>query len=300
MNILQQPHGVESAGSANGPRPLHQRQQSDAQRSALLNMFKEQTPLSPGSGSDATVRPTKPAEERLAQHPKYPQPVAQVQPSGQQRPTLTAPRANGGHVTARTEQNLPFRPVQILSRAKQAENIPSAQSHGPNSPAQLPVASLQNGARHVAPLAAVSADPPSIISQVAHAYNAAAQGRGRALHPEASNAPYNQRQPTAPSPADILQGLPHDGKPEQAKKLLSLFGKPQPPVTEPYHEGKGKTRDTTSPDQPRSRVASLSHTLGGGDASQGGASTSRRGSGLPPISPSDTAFLLNFLNKQTV
>jgi mRNA-decapping enzyme subunit 2 len=292
MNILQQPHGVDSPSSANGPRPPHQRQQSDVQRSALLDMFKKQTPLSPGSGSDATVRSTTPIEERLGQNHMIPQPMAQIQPSGSPHASLAAPRATGGHSTGNTEQNLPFRPVQILSRAKQAENIPIAQPHGSTSPAQFPVASLQNGARHVEPLAAVSAAPSSIMTQVA-----AAQGRGRALHPEASNAPYNQRQPAAPLPADILQGLPHEGNPEQAKKLLSLFGKPQPPVTEHGHEG--KTRDPTIPDQPKSRMASLSHTLGGGDATQG-PSTSRRGSGLPPISPSDTAFLLNFLNKQTV
>jgi hypothetical protein len=298
MDILQQPHGMGVPSPGHGPRPLHQRQQSDAQRSVLLDIFKKQAPLSPGSGSDATVRPTKPVEERPTQNPMLNEPVTHVQ-HPQPPATLAAPRASGGHGTANTRQNLPFQPVQILSRAKKAENIPSAQPHGSSSPAQPPVASLQNGARHVVPLAAVSANPPSIITQVANAYNAAAQGPGRALYPEASNAPYNQTQPAAPSPADILQGRPHDGNPEQAKKLLSLFGKPQPPGTEMAHEGKGKMRETNVPDQPKSRVPSLSHHLTGGDTTQG-ASTSRRGSGLPPISPSDTAFLLNFLNKQTV
>lgn len=298
MNILQQPHGAGSPGSASGSRPSHQRQQSDAQRSALLNMFKKQTPVSPSSGSDATVKPTKPTQERLAEDSMSNRPVGQVQ-HPRVRATVASPRANVGHITAHTEQNLPFRPVQILSRAKQAENISSAQSHGANNPAQLPASSLHDGVRQDVPPAVGSANPPSIIAQVANAYNAAAKGRDAVPHTQASNAPYKQLQPAARSPADILQGRPHDGNPDQAKKLLSLFGQPQSPEAETTLEGKGKMRDTNVPAQARSRVASASHTLGGADAAQG-ASTSRRGSGLPPISPSDTAFLLNFLNKQTV
>lgn len=308
-NMQQQPNGVAKPVSFDGPPPAqhHQLPQPDTHRSALLDMFKKQAPLSPASGSDATVKPAKPVTERPVRNPVFSPAAAAAQPqsTAQAIAVAASPQANGGPVVMNPELNLPFRATQILSRPKQGENMPSDKQHGANGHVPHAVTQKHREARHAAPLSATSVNQPAVILQAANAYNAP-QSRGQAFNPQASNAPYNHTQhsgPLAASPksfpgAGMLHGR-QEGNPEQAKKLLSLFGKPQPSPTGLSADDKGKMKETSMMDQPRSRMASLSHASASGDGAQnGGSSTSRRGSATP-ISPSDRDFLLNYLASVT-
>ncbi|KAJ9152164.1 Mrna decapping complex subunit 2 [Coniochaeta hoffmannii] len=228
--------GVTLGQPAQNPNP-----QQAAHRSALLDIFKKQTPLSPTSSSDATVRPSRAENER-------PTHVAETSRAGtqQQQPQADAmgvhPRSDVGLTGMNPELNLPFRATQILARPKQAENIASQGHSGPSTQIRGTV-SPQN-------------------------LNVSYNNRP---YPAAQSSPNT----TAFPAASMLAGR-QESNLEQRQKLLSLFGsKAQPSPTALWADDKGKQQEVLN-EQPRSRVASLS-----GEGMQAVPLAPRRASGTP-------------------
>lgn len=262
-NLYQQLDGAaKQPAPQSGPllgqhvqNPISNPQQA-AHRSALLDIFKKQGPLSPTSSSDATVRPGKTENERPGRGVEMPRAPVQQQQQQQHSVDVIAAQSNMGPAVMNPELNLPFRATRILSRPKPAENAPS---HGQPAP------STQVRGSGVSQSSATSYNRPSA---------------GAAVNsPNAAGFPA----------AGMLAGK-QENNPEQRQKLLALFSKPQSsPTAALSGEEKGKQKEVVA-EQPRSRVASL-----GGEGMHSASSASRRGSATP-ISPSDRDFLLNFLN----
>lgn len=292
-NLYQQLDGTTKQAPQNGPllaQPT-QNQQPNAHRSALLDMFKKQGPLSPASSSDATVRPGKPEYERPGR-------VAEMStvPVQQQSPAdaMVAASQSVGPVAMNPELNLPFRALQILSRPKQTEIVPSQGQPGPSTQAP-PVPRHRNKMNMAPPLSAPVSQPGSVPQVTDMQSPSQAPSAGI---PQNFNTSYNRPYPGASNspnmgafPAAGMLANRQETNPEQRQKLLSLFSKAQPSPTAVSGDEKGKQKEVMV-EKPRSRVASLASASGEG--LQAVPSTSRRGSGTP-ISPSDRTFLLNYL-----
>jgi mRNA-decapping enzyme subunit 2 len=280
-----------------------QGQQTDAHRSSLLDMFKKGAPLSPSS-SDSTIKPGKVQAEAVLGTKGSP--VFKAHPVNE-----TASRGadvNGGNARANAETNLPYRPVQILSRPSQqgsprsdrdvfanqqmhnhvAASINSAQSDSRNSGYRNLPSPRDRGF-----LRGESGKGSPRFTLAAQAVQAAGYPYGHSPQqaPQASPALHQHQ------PSNALQQR-QNANPEQKQKLLSLFApKDQASPTGFVGNEKGKGKEASVPEQvrsstPRSRVASLASA--GGDNIQGSAPSSRRGSGTP-ISPADRNFLLSYL-----
>ncbi|KAK0646126.1 hypothetical protein B0T16DRAFT_412684 [Cercophora newfieldiana] len=295
------PQVVPSPGSqASVSRQGHP---TDAHRSSLLDMFKKATPLSPSS-SDSTIKPAKAHAEQV--------PSAKGSPAFKAHPTHESVSRvadiNGGSARGSAEPNLPYRPVQILSRQSQqgsprsdrdqifatqqmhnhvATSINSAQSDSRNSGyCNLP------SPRERGFLRGEGGKGSPRFSLAAQAVQAAGYPYGHSPQQTQASPALHQYQPS-----NALHQR-QNSNPDQKQKLLSLFApKEQASPTGFASDEKGKGKDTSILEQarsntPRSRVASLASA--GGDNVQGSAASSRRGSGTP-ISPADRNFLLSYL-----
>lgn len=191
-----------------------------AHRSALLDMFKKQAPLSPTSSSDATVRPGQTENERPGRGAEVSRAPVQQQRSADAR--AVAPAPNMEPVVMNPELNLPFRATQILSRPKQTENVPSHGQPAPNTQVR----------------------GPGVPQDFGTSYNRLSAG--------ALNSPN-----AAGVPAEGMLAGKQESNPEQRQKLLALFSKPQPSPNAVSSGEKGKQKEVVA-EQPRSRVASLS------------------------------------------
>lgn len=285
------------------------------QPSTLLDLFKKQGTLSPTSSSDATVRAGKSDNERPV-HMSENSTALSDKPQSSVDASVAAAQPDGSPVVMNPELNLPYRAMQILSRPKQAENIPGEKSPQVQSAPAPPPPAHREPRQTMPPFTG-----PAPVSQAGAAFNAAKQTRTRpirpirqpinppprhAQYPGAARSPnavvfpaagmFNRQETNRPEQQkQALEALfgshrREPSNPEQKQTLLSLFGKAQPQPS-PTTEAKGKMKEASMMDQPRSRVASL----GGGEATL--PSSSRRGSGTPnsPISTEDRNFLLGYL-----
>lgn len=224
-NLYQQLDGAtKQPVPQNGPflgQPAHNSNpQQAAHRSALLDIFKKQVPLSPSSSSDATVRPGNTENGRPGHAAEMPRAPVQQQPSAN---AMAVPHvSNVAPVAMNPELNLPFRATQILSRPKQAEKVPSQGQPAPSTQVRGPGIPQNFNTSNNRP------------------------------YPGALNSPN-----AAGFPATGMLAGRQESNPEQRQKLLSLFSKPQPSPTAVLADGKGKQNEVMA-EQPRSRVASLS------------------------------------------
>jgi len=284
-----------------------QGQPSDAHRSSLLDMFKKAAPLSPSS-SDSTIKPEKAKGEPV--FGATASPVFKTTPANANEGIPRATEINGGSVRTNSETNLPYRPIQILSRQSQQSSPKSdrdqvfvnTQMH---NHVAASINSAQSDSRNSGHRNLPSPRDRTFL-------RGESQGKGSprftlaAQAVQAAGLPYGHSPQQAPHTGPTLQQYPsnntlqqrQNANPEQKQKLLSLFApKDQASPTGFMGDDKGKTKEAANLDQvrsgtPRSRVASLASA--GGENIQGSAPTSRRGSGTP-ISPADRNFLLSYL-----
>lgn len=288
---------------------------TDAHRSALLDMFKRSGPRSPLSNEIRShLGPEGTPEEAGFSRSDKPSSPAHRTPSAAEA-IASASDINGGPVQMNPEVALPYRPVQILSRPKQAEPVNTQDLF--NTQAQIqrlqqrlsPHGSTWNDGKSATRHGVPSPRDRALAHQVEQEskrfpqYNYAAQAASlpytQTLHQPPSGGQvlplYQQQQ----QPASVFQRRP-DTNSEQKQKLLSLFGKEPPSAPGFAGDDKGKAREPAAFDlaqaaAPRSTVASFA-SAGGADvtAATGSAPTSRRGS-QTPISPADRNFLLSYL-----
>lgn len=293
---------TQSPGTQVVPR---QGNPTDAHKASLLDMFKKGGHMSP-SGSDSTVKAGQGpdsafAPQRASGSPSFKAPVTAEAAARMPEGSTSPARVN-------LETNMPFRPVQILSRNQhpgspksdrdvilagtQLQNhaaaaMNAAQSDGRNSgyrnaPSPRDRAFLRQGESHG------KSSPRFSLAAQAASYPYGHSPKQSLVNPQVLPT-LQSYQPNSSLPRRA------DANPEQKQKLLSLFGKDQPSPTGFTSEEKGKFKEAHILEQarPRSRVASLA-SAGGDNIPQGSAPTSRRGSGTP-ISPADRSFLLSYL-----
>lgn len=297
---------------------LKHAQPADSHRTALLDMFRKTGPRSPLS-NEIRMQPggaqqsTGFAREGETGSPAYKTPSAA-------EATALASEANGASLRMNPESNLPYRPVQILSRPKQAD-------HGQQPQDQTGArAQMQRLQQRLGPRGSPRQEgrntgrqgPPSPRDRVFP--QQMGQEAKRSPQPsyaaaQAASIPYAQQSPSSthsvPSFQQQQQQQPtsahqhrKDSNPEQRQKLLSLFSKEQQPSPTGFtadDKGKGKepaaASDRPQSGTPRSRVASFA-SAGANEPIAGSTATSRRGS-QTPISPADRSFLLSYLESVT-
>jgi mRNA-decapping enzyme subunit 2 len=253
------------------------RQPADKHRSALLDMFKKEIPP---SGSQVTAKPVQVNPETIA-HAS----IGETSRGSKMKTTAeaveTASRANGGPVVMNPELNLPYRALQILSRPKQAENMPAADRKDvqPMTTSQRPgpVSRTSSGTK------ATSSEPTNLTRLPPFSQPAAVTQPQSHPQYQAFSGPNN----AAGFPATDMLHNRQESNPEQKQKLLSLFGKPQPsPNTEDRGKEKEIMQQAHSGSPTKSRVSSF--------ASAGGREPGSAGS-KQQISSADRDFLLGFL-----
>ena len=299
---------VHSTISQAAPADLAKRNPpTDKHRSALLDMFKKQAPLSPTT-TEATARPNR-VQPQLPTHFGG---EAKGSPTPQSPAELNAAarEANGGAVVMNPELNLPYRAFKILSRPAQGENKPPTSQRPEVHATSLEVTSPPNEEKHMIRPNMMSPKSSARPSPRTESAGKGSSGRLPTFpHPPSASTSFNHPQYQGPpsshhSPSFPASGVLHrrqDTNPEQKQKLLSLFGKPQPSPTSVTSGDGGKDGRGSNPSEQilsgaqRSRVASLASV---GDVAQGSSTQSRRGS-QTPISPADRNFLLGFLQSVT-
>ena len=278
---------------------------TDAHQASLLDMFKKGGHRSP-SGSDSTVRASQVSDNAFA--PQRPSDSPSFKAPGTAETAARVPDGGGSPAHVNLENNTPFRSVKILSHTQHPESPKSDRD------AMFAGTQLQNhtaAAMNAAQSDGRNSGYRNAPSPRDRAFLRQGESRGKSspkfsLAAQAASYPYGHSPKHSlvnPQVLPTLQSyqpnssLPRrsDANPEQKQKLLSLFGKDQPPLTGFTSEEKGKSKEPHILEQarPRSRVASLA-SAGGDNISQGSAPTSRRGSGTP-ISPADRSFLLSYL-----
>ncbi|KAB5557944.1 hypothetical protein GE09DRAFT_93819 [Coniochaeta sp. 2T2.1] len=284
-SLYQQLDGTARSAPQNAPLPTQPARlpPQDAHRSAMLNLFKNPAPLSPTSSSDATVRPGKVEQARTIRGAEVPK--APVQ---QQYIVPHTSQSNGAPVAMNPEANLPFRALQILSRPKQVENVPVQPQYNPS--AQAPPPPVHREIRHIiAPVSAQVNQPAPAPQLPAHL--------NQNINPFQPTGAASHSPNTGTFPAAGMLGGRQQQNPEQAKALLSLFGKA--PQSSPTTGGqanlldKGKQKEVPLQQQPISLQQSNASVSG-----EGIQAASRRGSGAPLAPEEKDKFLMNFLLKQ--
>ncbi|KAH6841124.1 hypothetical protein B0I37DRAFT_347703 [Chaetomium sp. MPI-CAGE-AT-0009] len=318
------PRAMQPSEPQSGPKPS---QPADTHRTALLDMFKKSGPRSPLS-NEIRMQPGKAQQSPGFERKDEPASPSYKAPSAAEA-VAQAPEANGAPVRMNPEFNLPYRPVQILSRPKQGDQGKSQEYASAMAQMQRlqqrfsPSGSSLQDARNAGRQNLPSPRDRGFLQQMEHEAKRSPQSNYAAAH--AASLPYAQQSPSSPysnpvfqqqqqqqpqqqQPAPMFQQR-KDSNSEQKQKLLSLFSKEQqqqqrqqgdsPASMTAGEKGKGK-EPTGAGSTPRSRVESFASAGGNEPAITGAGSsaTSRRGS-QTPISPADRSFLLSYLESVT-
>jgi mRNA-decapping enzyme subunit 2 len=312
------PRTVRPVKNQPGPKPVHPDVHSDPHRSALLDMFKRAGPKSPLSNE---FRLRSEGTQEAAASTRIEEPRSSPLKATPATETITpASGANGAPVMMNSEASLPYRPMQILSRPKQAEsgeplNYSNTQAQMQHLQQRISPRGWTTQDARKAGLQGLPSPRDRVVSQPTE-QEAKRSPRPNYAAAQAASLPYTQQSPSsmhaAPSFYQAQQPLTSvlqrrkDSNPEQKQKLLSLFSVGQQQQQQPSPaEDKGKGKEPAAFDQPqslggapRSRVASLASASGTEPAAVGSASNSRRGSATP-ISPADRSFLFSYLQSMT-
>ncbi|KAL2129493.1 hypothetical protein VTI74DRAFT_7680 [Chaetomium olivicolor] len=317
------PRTMQSQATPSGPKSA---QPADSHRSALLDMFKKQSPRSPLS-NEVRMQPSMAQENAGFVRKNEPGSPAYKTPSAAEAMT-SASEANGGPVRMNPELNLPYRAVQILSRSKQTE-----QSNDQDAGAQAQLQRLQQRLSPTGPARQEARDAglqglPSPRSHSFSQQQMQQQQQEAKRSPQlpyaaaqAASLPYAQQSPcsTHAVPSFVQQQQQtssvllrrQDATPEQRQKLLSLFSKVEQQQQQAQmssssgldSKGKGKEAVYETPPRrsgtPRSRVASMASAGANEPAVAGGSGPGSRRGSQTPISPADRSFLLSYLEQVT-
>ncbi|KAL2189066.1 hypothetical protein L209DRAFT_752256 [Thermothelomyces heterothallicus CBS 203.75] len=301
-------------------------QPNDTHRSALLEMFKKAGPRSPLSNEIKMQPGSSQQSSGTTRHNDTGSPGYKATSAAE----LLTSASGANHTPGRTDSDLnrPYRPVQILSRPKQGEHsnsqdFASAQAQIQRLQQRLsPMGSTWQDAGNTGRQGMSSPRDRAFSHYMEQEAKRSPQPNYAAAH--AASLPYASQSPSSTHFASPFQqqqqfqqsiGMQQrrkDSNPEQKQKLLSLFSKGQPQQQSQQAsptgftaEAKGKGKETTifdqprSGDTPRSLVASFA-SVGSNEPSGTGGSgqTSRRGS-QTLISPADRNFLLSYLESVT-
>ncbi|KAL2159606.1 hypothetical protein VTH06DRAFT_2175 [Thermothelomyces fergusii] len=304
-------------------------QTNETHRSVLLEMFKKSGPRSPLSNEIKLQSSGSQQSSETTRHSDTGSPSYKATSTAES--LASAPRANQTPGRTDSDLNLPYRPVQILSRPKQGE-------HNSSDDFASTQAQMQRLQQRLSPTGSAWQDADAGLQGMSSPHSRAfshyvEQGAKQSPQPnyaaaQAASLPYASQSPSGAHFVSQFQqqqqfqsiGIPqrrNDSNPEQKQKLLSLFSKshqqqqqqqPPPQQASPTGfpaEAKGKGKEAPvyeqprSGDTPRSRVASFASAGANEPTGTGGSGQTSRRESQTPISPADRNFLLSYLESVT-